>query len=394
MQLTAHFPVMARAMHAAARTECSLFVSRRRTADVPEVSARETEIALPSIVDRDRDGNMRALPELRFHGGRLYRIVARDRSRRDIFERPYSPFPDLKADFVLSSADAAKERKTSLSPLSAPLQSLFWDRLDAGSTDPDHHLNRTWPPRKAGNHPGARLQFERIEKEFKWIDEEDVADCAEMARRQMDRLLLIDGAVWYETRPPVVCVDVAWTGTSAMASSVHVGFGYLPDVDDHRVTRVHFPLSEIAKAAETAEKLKSANRMKSVESLFRSFAPPDDHPAFEFDTTDNVVERVARTMSLQLLRHASKHPERIGEHAAAIKVVWERFMGHNPLLGAKVDHREHFSELAELWKAMKPPVLKTMGHVETRQVRRVVDYVSHRLDEAPISLFDVPGLAP
>ncbi len=399
MDLNIRFPVMARALSKGFRGERRLLVAHEHRQDVPEVSQRETSIAVPSMVLTSAWGQLGAVRELRLHGDRLYRFLGnaadltKGRNRyveTDLLNVAFSYSPHHAADYVHTS-NPAFDKLRNPNPLSRPVFSVFADRLDAMDATASSR-NKTWPKAPALNVTGENenTSFSSVEREMLWVSPDDLSESFSMHRRQAERLLMIDGGLWYETKPPCIAVDTDWAEYSNAKSLVEVSYGYLPDTMDQTPCRMHFPIDAADRALEVAEAMRKRFRMKGVANKLPKFETCD-HDAFRFDTSEDLVNRTAQALSMSLLKYAVQRPEKVADvDAGWFAGVSDMFHTHNPVLGIDVDFPSILPSLVETYLRLSPYKFGGIAHMRNAQVRKVLPQVLEMLDDMPIS---VHGLA-
>jgi hypothetical protein len=394
MELSIKFPVMARALGKGFRGERRLFVSHEHRQDVPEVTLRETSIAVPTTVLKDARGQIGAVRELRLHDDRLYRYLgsAADltRVRSSLLDVSFSYSPHGAADYVHTS-NPDFNRLANLNPLSRPVFSVFMDRLDAINATASSR-NKTWPEVRAFNGMGenSATSLSVIEKELLWVSQEDLEESFSMHQRQAERLLLIDGGLWYETKPPCIAVDTQWTAHTHTESSVEVSYRYMQDVMDQTPTRMYFPLEAVDRALDVAEQMKKRFRMKGVISNLPRIET-SDHDSFKFDMSEDLVTRTAQALSMSLLKYAVQRPDKMVDvDAGWLAGVSEMFHAHNPILGKEVDFPSILPSLIETYLRLSPYKFGGISRMQNVQLRKVLPQVLETLDDMPIS---VHGLA-
>ncbi|MBY3432600.1 hypothetical protein HFN89_00235 [Rhizobium laguerreae] len=396
MKLSVKFPIMARATRKNVPGECRMLVAHNHHQDVPEVSLRETEIAVPSTVLKDEKGRLASIKELRFYNDRLYRYIAPLSAVSGLLSCAFSRLCPYVQDYIYTSGhnDFLVRSRT---PLSRPISRVFQDRLDAMAVA-DPSRNRVWPKAKERHdmHEGERRSYAEVAGDFTWLSDGDLAESFEMHRSQADKLLLMGGALWYETTSPSIAVDTHWYNYRQDVCPVFVRYQYLPETMNQDVTTMHFPLSAADRALDVAAEMSSRHGMRGVVSLLGEFET-SDHSAFSFDTSEDIVRRTAQALAVNLLRFSVLRPDRVTDVGAEwLSGIGELVQTHNPVLGREVDYASALPSLVETFLRLSPRKFGGLAHVQNAQLRKTLPQVVGMLDDLPISVqgFGPTGASP
>lgn len=390
MQFDIRFPVMARVTQKGAEDEFRMLVSHTHRADIPEVSKSETEAALPSVIQTT--GNLtRVLPELRFHEGRLYRFLGNRSQSSLLLGRAFSEFASGDFDFVYSTNPRFKQNMDQ-SPVSRPIHQLYMDRLVALSMDGSDSRNKTWP--KASPYMGykasGRTSLKKAMDQVSSVNAADLNEAFEMHRAQADRLLVIDDSMWYETRPPCIEVD-AMHMFNTTESTVFMRYRYMPETMEQRPTSIYFPLLEVERAQATAEKLRKRFRMADLKPIPHKYESLD-HPAFDFDSAEDIVHRTGQALLTNVLKHVIQSPDWASSiDAGWIAAITYVYHTDNHLIGKKAVYSAHLPAIVEcfLSKSWKK-FAGGLAAMNLPQLRKVLPVVVEMMDDMPIS---IPELA-
>ncbi|MBY3432599.1 hypothetical protein HFN89_00230 [Rhizobium laguerreae] len=405
MQLSIKFPVMARALVKGARLESRMLVSHVHKVEVPSVSARETEVPIRTVVSQNELGLFHGMRELRMHDGRLYRYLdihtqfGRVTKGAAMLDEAFGDFWMRRADYI-ASTDGRFDVMSDVNPLSKPIRMVIEDRLDAMAMNLSDGRNRTWP-KLVGGAPAVEnenLTLDAAMDDVQEVNRDDLEEAFAMHRAQADRLLLIDGELWYETTPPCIAVETLWRGGVAKNASVHARYRHLPEAMDHAITTVYYPLSAFAEAKDAAREMRARFRMAGVKMLTEAFEKDNlpafehgDHPAFQFDQSEDFVQRTGHALAVNILRTSIQRPEKFGDvDSGWLSKLAAAFATFNPLLGRDIDYASRLPALAETFLAVSPYKSSALAMLSYRQLRKGIEYAVEQLDNMPIS---VHGLA-
>jgi hypothetical protein len=395
MQMDIKFPVLARVKKRRSASENWMLVSHSHRVEVPEVSSAETEIALPPL-QKVISGVPFSLPELRFHGGRLFRYLqsAHVTGRESLFSSAFATAGYKSFDFYSAAAANQILRNIDGAPLARPIHRLYEERLCAMSMDVSDTRNRTWPKVSPtiGYDQSQNLSLDEALSSVTQVNDDDLDEAFAMHRAQAGRLLLIDDGIWMETKPPCIEVDTGWDERTASASSVRMRYRYLPDAPYPAITSLFFPLSELDRATDMAHRTQKKFRMKDVEHVPHPFEL-SDHASFAFDTAEDIVHRTGQMLLTNLLKVmvANLYVVRDRDMAwlARMKDIFE---ADNPVLGRKADYSDDLSEIVDhfleiTWSRFSGG----LSVVDIQQIRKALPLVVELMDELPISAPAVLG---
>ncbi|MCZ7862826.1 hypothetical protein O9X98_15730 [Agrobacterium salinitolerans] len=402
MRLDIKFPIMARAVPKGSRHECRMLVSHNHAADVREVSSRETEVPVRTVVQDNARGIPYAMRELRLHEGRLYRHFGLDTILGNIVrggELIAEAFGDfgVRTNDHIASTEGKFDGKSDVSPLSKPIKIILEDRLEALSMDGADARNRTWPRLYgAGVAQNERLTLDEALEQVHSVNGDDLEEAFSMHRTQADKLLLIDNELWYETGPPCYAVETQWK-EKASQSSVVIRYRLMPDAMDHAISTIYYPVSALDQARAAAETMRRRLRMAGVSPWLGDFAKHHgkfaygDHPAFSFDPSEDFVNRTGHALAMNILKAATQRPDKFGSvDADWLGELASAFATFNPLLGRDIDYAERLPALAETYLEVSPYKSTGLAALSYKQVRKSIEMAVDHLDNMPIS---VHGLA-
>ncbi|MCV9964462.1 hypothetical protein OIU34_21465 [Pararhizobium sp. BT-229] len=399
MQVDINFPVMARATKKGADEEFRMLVSHFHRADVPEVSKSETETAVPPVV-KTAGSNTTVLPELRFYDGRLFRYLGRlnrfdprPQQFTDLFGDAFSDAALGELDFTYSS-NMGFYKRMDRAPLSRPIHHLYQERLCALSMDGSDRRNRTWP--KVSPHLGyaesRKVSLKTAMDRVSSVNAADLDEAFAMHRAQADKLLMIDDGMWYETRPPCIEVDTFWNMYNATESTLFMRYRYMPETLGQRPTSIFFPLSEAERARETAERLRERYKMPDLTPIPHKFETID-HPAFDFDTTEDLVHRTGQALLTNVLKHIIQRPDRATgiDDGWIAAITYQYHFADNHILGMKADYSAELSAIVDCFLSMSwNKFTGGLAEMILPQLRKVLPVIVEMMDDMPIS---VPAIA-
>lgn len=402
MELTIRFPVMARAVPKGARYECRMLVSHDHVTEVREVSARETEVPVRTVVQDNARGVPYAMRELRLHQGRLYRylgvstVLGAVIRGGELLGEAFGDWGVRTNDFI-ASTEGAFDGKGDRSPLSKPIKTILEDRLEAMAMDGFDSRNRTWPRLcGAGSAQNDATSLASALDQVHSVNGDDLEEAFAMHRTQADRLLLIDSELWYETGPPCYAVETQWR-TNAARSNVVIRYRLMPDSMDHAISTVYYPVSALDQAHEAAETLRRRFRMNDVLPWLGDFGKHHpkfsygDHPALSFDPSEDFVNRTSHALAMNILKAATQRPDKFGAvDAGWLAELAEAFAVSNPLIGREMDYASWLPALAETFLQISPYKSTGLAMLSYKQVRKSIELAVEHLDNMPIS---VHGLA-
>lgn len=401
MHLDIKFPIMARAVRKGSRQECRMLVSHNHSADVREVSARETEVPVRTVVQYNERGIPYAMRELRLHEGRLYRYLGVDVLLGNVFggellRRAFEDFGMRTNDYI-ASTEGKFDGECDRGPLSKPIRIILEDRLEAMAMDGADARNRTWPRLYAADTwANEEMYLDRALEQVHSVSADDLEESFAMHRAQADKLLMIDNELWYETGPPCYAVETLWKSNAAQ-SNVVIRYRLMPDAMDHAISTIYYPVARLDQAREAAEVIRKRWRMGGVSPWLGDFGRHHakfaygDHPAFSFDPSEDFVNRTGHALTMNILKAATQRPDKFGSvDADWLAELAEAFAVENPLTGRNTDYAERLPALAETFLEISPYKSTGLAMLSYKQVRKSIEMAVEHLDNLPIS---VHGLA-
>lgn len=383
------FPVMARVQRKGQRGEHRMVVSHVHSHEIAEVSSAETELALPPVKPRAEKWRSSTLPELRLHGGRLYRYLRPvDPRSNHLFRIAYELEAWGTRDYYATQKSHI-DPQMGRNPLARPIQHLIENRLSSLAMDGEDSKNRTWPHRTLFWYSeNERLFLKNALEECSSVNSEDLDECYAMHRSQSEKLLKIDDGIWYETKPPCIEVDTSWDEGNASQSSVDLRYRYMPETTDHRPTSLFFPLYESDQALATAQRLRKKFRMGDVVSFLPENLEKCDHPTFEINTSEDIVNRVGSALSMSMLKYAVSRPDKMEclEEGWLAKMS-DMFHDDNPVIGRGVDYAAELPALVKNFLKTSTFKYGVLTQMNTAHLRKVLPLVLEMLDDMPISLY-------
>jgi hypothetical protein len=401
MRLDLKFPIMARAVLKGSHKECRMLVSHDHAAEVREVSARETEVPVKTVVQDNDNGIPYALRELRLYDGRLYRYLGFDVSHGNVIGHDFlwRAFEEsvMRGNDYIATTDGAFDATSDRWPHSKPIRVILKDRLEAMAMDGADTRNRTWTRlygSRAQENEGMNL--DRALGQVHSVNSDDLDEAFEMHRIQAGKLLLVDNELWYETGPPCYAVETR-PKISASGSNIIIRYRLMPDAMDHAISTIYYPVAQLDEAREVAEAMRKRWRMGGVERWLGDFGKNHDkfaygdHPAFSFDPSEDFVNRTGHALAMNLLNSVSKKPDKFRSvDAEWLAELAEAFAVENPLTGRDIDYPERLPALAETFLKVFPHRSTGLTGLSNKQVRNSIEMAVEHLDNLPIS---VHGLA-
>jgi hypothetical protein len=257
MHIDASFPMMVRCMPAGSRKSKMLKGVHIEGHDVPDISIRDTEIAVRRTnAYLHLEGAARVDDEtvLRAHSDRLYRRIARRKHLRSVLETTFR-FPERVGGQGFSVTDGDGELNTVSLPVLRELHKR--QRTRAGGAILETEAD--------GDPVTTRASLDAARD----VDIGDMVLNDRLRRRQLERLIAIDGDLWYECTP-AYCVETIYGMNGPL---VVTSVSFLPDFVDEWLTRKYFPLDRLGEAMEFSSVLSEAveaeghNRITRVPTL-------------------------------------------------------------------------------------------------------------------------------
>jgi hypothetical protein len=376
-----------------------MLVAHDHSIDVPELSARETEIVLGAVTSANELWLQKGMRELRMYDGRLYRSLGvrqklgRVASGAELLNEAFGDFWMRRPDYIVTTKGLF-DVTCDVNPLSKPIRMIIEDRLDALAMNGSDGRNRTWPrftgqPARDNENLSLAAAMDQVQE----VNRDDLEEAFAMHRAQANRLLFVDDELWYETTPPCIAVETAWKGGMAKLSNVVLRYRHMPEAMDHAITSIYFPLSAFAEAREAAKAMHSRFRMASVRTLWNDFEQQNlpmfsygDHPAFSFDQSEDLVKRTAHALAVNILHSAIQRPDKFeGVDHSWLSELSSAFASFNPLLGRDIDYAVRLPALAETFLAVSPYKSTSLAMLSYRQVRKAIEFAVEHLDNMPIN---------
>jgi hypothetical protein len=423
MKLHFELPYAFRGRPKGCRDIKDIFLTRRVSGDVPQVSMKETNVVF-TVVDRRRDGIVHQQGrwmqqridaansgkndtfELRSFDGALYRKIAgsvTEARKLGIFTTPFEETNSgrrNKLDDVLLpwqseyGADISPIRTMpDNAPLARPLMEEMTWIMDRNKPHCDG-ARSAWPPapslwdrRNPPTH--AHRNTRRFEKEIENIvdvDWQSMADADAMIQTQMDRLLIIGGQVWVKSRPPAIAVDNDFKWGSHYQS--HIRLVTAPEVYVSKLFCAHFSLGGIEEAREYAKEYTSGQCV-----LFDYTVPYEcsDPTLLEYDWRSEAVNRFCYTAAVEsrnyLLRNPGNADKITPEQHAIVQAAFDETMQVNHILGIHRDMSAYAIDLKTIWRKLSYRQSLAVGVTAgCNGPEPAAKSLERYLDDAPISV--------
>jgi hypothetical protein len=342
--------------------------------DVPEVSARETNIAFETgeqftgaTVKRKRVFRMRE------YDGTLYRKIAPVNALGELGqafgdnEAARVPDPGCLISAALGESDG--------NPLASALRRQHEWHLDKRANG-NSNIIQAWPQ---GDGPEGRerarggTEFLRIAPTTEHIDREMCATSERMIETQMSKLLVISNELWMASRPPAWRVAVDREAGSWDRIDVRLDLAVVIDGFDPMLARRHFPLDRLDEAKVYAELCAKTNADER-HITYRRHNYVLDYTAersslLDFDADAEELARIGYAMAMECVRfghRAEKKMEELGEMRNILDTAFALTMDTNYVLGEMGDIAPYVEDLCAIWKKCRRPigycVSGTSGH--------------------------------
>lgn len=355
MKVTARLPVHVRGTPIRNNGPRDIFVSRDMEWDIPEISSSETELAFESfdafraITDED-DPLKRALIHERFvtnvqaisYEGDLYRRLSWDgEDIPTMFSRAFPSGWDHESGIGFGGhisfrgfAPSATDRWDH--PISLPVfRQLRWHMLSSSFKDTTIQNQETWPqtiPAAVGTDRGLfsrrnHVTFEEVLPKIVEYGHEQFEQCMRMHIAHMRTFLVVDGALWMKTKPPVYRVERRYEGQVRASATVSIVFA--PDWHDVRVARAYFSLGAREEAFAFANRMCDAlgNRKLTSHHFDNGQQVKTVTPAVRGDVVDYTSNHVVHDPSLAEYPHQEEELRRM---SCGLAVEANRFLTRNP----------------------------------------------------------------
>jgi hypothetical protein len=350
MRIDASYPVSFRGRPRKATRDKDVFVSDRKSFDVPEVSLSDMPVVFETreAFIRERDfPRKKKSPErhhVRMMDGAMYRLICDDfdaAAAERLFANafPHDDHPTSQSSYrgdISIIPDATDEWQLDKSPLSRPLyEQLFW-RIQCEQLL-ERRLEDLWPPndytRKLIGHeptvgagyrrPRNHMRLNDLRRAFSDVDERQVAYCETAASRHMERFVVADGQLWQMTRGPVFKVK--------RSSRPEVTIEHAPDWHDRVLPTKYFGLDEREAAFEYAEALAgamiAAGAMGPDKGIGDYTVPFEvDDAVLGFDSVQDDLFRMGCGVAAENRRFLTRNPKYAGRLAPErLAAVWRGF---------------------------------------------------------------------
>ena len=402
MRVDIHFPTLVRSTQPGSRkTGRYFFGSDVIGADIPEISVRETEVALGNVtVDSHRHG-MTRFPVLRSYDGKTYRPVAATAS---LFSQAFSDwYRQEDPDFAICDPMPPRHGPH---PVAGPVQTRHQWFLNLHGMDTARNY-RLWPeygdPVRQDGRPAYKPPADRNAVFFDKsgatdIDADDLADCRAMHQAQTDRLLVIGGRFWMEATPP--CVNVTIPGDRGYKPGVKVWAGFMPQDFDKDGCTTRFPLDMLPEAMEFAGTLARRFGKPEFDDLARVGLPDGGLTHLSFDQDHEEVRSFGVVLASNLVRRVEQQsfhkmyegalPLFEGNRLETVGHIKSELLAGNGIVGEKADLTDILPEVLELWNVKKPR-FEGLGLPPGYAAPLFFERALEKADNAPIGL--MPSLA-
>ncbi|MCS4089345.1 hypothetical protein [Rhizobium sp. BK176] len=396
-----------------------LYMAISMTVDIPDISARETEVAFKTArkcrinFEQNAYVNGEYKPAwhhvvehtggtvLRTFGGKLYRRIGTERDivadpRERIFFNLGRAFPhgigglDLEYGANISFAETGSSNAMS----AALIRQWDWE-LERTSIS-DGRVVNAWPMALGGlTRHGSRenLDFRGAMADIRDIDAEASDRSLAMIGHQARRLLAIDGEVWMACRPPALVVDVDENQPLATLSLAHAHDGF-----DAKLSRRYFALNDLEAAREylrdcVAKRPRERCEYQALEALpsYELLVPE----IAEYDAEGEELSRIGYALASECARFIARTDEWIeGNKRDSLDAAMQAVSETNYALGVFGDVTPFVDDLCGAWDYLGRPT--TFCHVGPAPARkRFGDMLIKRAlklgDNAVIDLGSRPG---
>lgn len=391
-----------------------LYMSISMAVDVPEVSRRETDIAFMSyetcslnyhsgayVHGRWIEKDLEVLKhpggiDLRTYNGRLYRLIAEHQDElfdtREAFGLGRA-FPHVIGANDLDYGVSISFPGTGTSnPLSAALTRQWdWELERASVTD--GRVVNAWPGIVRGQNRHATREatdFHDIMSDISQLDDRATQRSLDMIERQSQRLLMIEGQIWMDCRPPCLVVDVDDRGDEIC---VGLSISHAPDGLDCKLSRRYFDLQDIDAARDYIAQC--CKKPKQERLGFSSYEALPDYEAIDpefarYDADGEELSRIGYALASECTRFRQRTHKWIDANKAdslesAINVVNET----NYVTEEFADVAPYVDDLCDTWNFLeRPSTFCEIGPASSR--KRFGDMMIKRAHElvenAPIDL--------
>jgi hypothetical protein len=373
MRIEANLPFLTRGQPYRCSNVRDIYLSMATVFDVPEISARETDIAFETseqftaaTVKRKRTFQMRE------YDGTLYRKIGHVNRLEHLGE-------------AFGNSDAAR-RPDPDSSISAALTYEGNHLASAIRRQHEWHLDKqangssnvilAWPQ---GDGPDGREQargatdFRRIEATTESLDRGMCETSERMIEAQMSKLLVIGGDLWMASRPPAWRVSVDREPGVWDRVDVRLDLAVAIDGFDPMLARRHFPLDRLDDAMAYAALCARPNADER-HITYRRHSYVLDYSAkgsdlLYFDADAEELARIGYAMAMESVRfghRAEKKMEALGDLRNRLDAAFALTMETNYVLGVMGDIAPYVEDLCAIWKKCSRPisycVSGTSGH--------------------------------
>ncbi|MCS4089959.1 hypothetical protein [Rhizobium sp. BK176] len=423
MKLDFELPYAFRGRPKACRDVKDIFLTKRVSGDIPQVSMKETDVVF-SVVDRRRDGIVQQQGrwvqpridaanssknetfELRTFQGNLYRKVANSAAearKLGLFATPFEETNSGRRNKLTDvhlpwqpeyGADISPIRTMpDNAPLARPLMEEMTWILDRDKPHSDG-ARSAWPPALAlwdrRNQPThAHRNARSLEKEIQNIvdiDWQSMAAADAMIQAQVDRLLIVGGQVWLKSRPPAIAVDDDFKWGSH--HQLHIRLVTAPEVYVSKLFCAHFSLGDLEEAREYAKEHSGGQCL-----LFDYTVPYEcsDPTLLEYEWRSEAVNRFCYTAAVEsrnyLLRNPGNADKITPEQHAIVQAAFDETMQVNHILGIHRDMSAYAMDLKAIWRKLSYRQCLAVGITAgCSGPEPAAKNLERYLDDAPISV--------
>lgn len=388
MQLDIKFPILVRATPATSKkADRHFFGSYIHRADVPEVSAAETDVGLDSLSFISGDGQRRLFPQLRTYCDRLYRPLG---NPEGLFTDAFATdrYDTGVVDYVVSVPPMNNMARR---PLAYPIRDWAQWFIDLHGMDTSRNY-KLWPEEpRAPKPPVSRNTVDFAQAQLRDVNGDDFGVFQRMFEAQVNRLLIIGGKFWMETTMP--CLSVVMGGGDYSPRTVTLSAGFLPLVTPRTSTWMRFPLSAQDEARAYAEQ--TVAEWRGERSIGYAETEGMDLGAVGFDHNEEAAQSMALAVGSNLVRRTVQHefhpihqnaaPLFEGTRLARFLAVKEAILSNNDISGERSDLVALIPEIMELWNSVKSPRYDRLGMPVPWISARMIEQATEMADNTTIS---------
>lgn len=356
------------------------------SAEIPEVSVQETEIALGTITEGSSYARPAGatLPPIRSYGGKFYRKLE---LAPDMFNKCYIGELNNSRGHIAIGDVAKGDSSNGWHPGGYNIRSRnAWLAQVLGIVTKRN--DRIWPVihwHDAIHVPGSTRDFitlDRVRPQLKDIDADSFAYATSMMEMETERLLRIGREVWMETTMP--CVTIKPDG---------LNIEFLPRGVDTRLDIKRFPLSKFEHATDYMVRIRGSR----VEIPMVDIGKQDDVTPFDFDEEDEELYRLCFAVASAVARRSEqqdfhpiyegKGPLFEGRDRETFDAIRDELLASNDILRHRGSLQSMLPDIADLWKKSDYPLYNPLLTVKTKAVEAMIERC---LDTMPISIKTVP----